>query len=209
MKPSTVIPAFNEQLTVGEVTKVVTEHPFINEVIVVNDGSTDDTSRVAKASGAVVIDLKENIGKGGAMLFGAMKADADIILFLDADLIGLTHEHVSQLLEPLMNESFHMAVGVFDNGRFATDLHQYLTPYLSGQRAVYKHIFMRVDNLETTRFGIEMALTKYIEKRGLRQREVQLEAITHIMKEEKLGLIKGFSARMKMYWEVAKWMGLK
>lgn len=207
MRITAVIPAYNEELTIGEVVRVTTQNPKVNEVIVISDGSLDKTADIARLNGARVIKLNENIGKGGAMLIGAMEATGDILLFLDADLIGLTSRHIDKLLLPLINDQYHMTIGVFENGRFTTDLAQRLTPYLSGQRAVLKKVFMQVDNLEATRFGIEIALTKYVKKHGLNQRAILLEAMSHVMKEEKLGLVKGFSARMKMYWEIAKCIG--
>jgi hypothetical protein len=49
-----------------------------------------------------------------------------------------------------------------------------------------------------------MALTKYVEKENIIVKEVILEDLTHVMKEEKFGLVRGFFERLKMYWEVYK-----
>lgn len=206
MKITAVIPAYNEESTIGEVVRITNQNTMVEEVIVISDGSTDNTGKVAKQNGAKVIELEQNIGKGGAMLIGAMNSTADILLFLDADLIGLTTVHIDNLLLPIINDGYNMTIGVFAKGRFTTDFAQVLTPYLSGQRAIIKNDFMNIDNLEATRFGVEIALTKYIKKHNLRKKEVVLKEMSHFMKEEKLGLLKGFSARMKMYWEIAKWI---
>ncbi len=66
MKVSVIIPAFNEERTIGEVVKIAKNNPFVDEVIVVNDASTDRTPIIAKKSGAKVINFKENKGKGWA-----------------------------------------------------------------------------------------------------------------------------------------------
>lgn len=137
-------------------------------------------------------------------MLGVEHATHEVLLFLDADLIGLTPAHVEQLIEPVLSGRVEMAVGVFEHGRLATDLAQMVAPFLSGQRAVTKSLLRRIDNLEWTRFGVEMALTKYAAEHDVKLEEVVLEDLSHVMKEEKLGLWKGLRARVKMYWEIAK-----
>jgi glycosyltransferase involved in cell wall biosynthesis len=204
MTISAVIPAYNEEHTIADIVTVLTMVPEVEEIIVVSDGSTDQTPDVARQAGAQVIELSHNLGKGGAMMIGAESTKNDIILFLDADLIGLTTDHVRSLIYPVMTGEAEMTIGIFEGGRFATDLAQTVAPYLSGQRALRKGLFHKMDNLEVSRFGVEVALTWYAEKHHIRTKEVELIGMTHIMKEEKLGLAKGLAARMKMYWEIAK-----
>ncbi len=204
MQVSAVIPGYNEEKTISDVVKVVTQVPLVNEVIVVDDGSEDNTATVACDAGAKVITLPENHGKGGAMMFGVRNAAGDIILFLDADLIGLTEKHVVDLLLPVYRGGIDMTLGVFGHGRLATDLAQYFAPFLSGQRAVRRQVLEQISDLEVTRFGVEIALTRYALENDLKVQEVELQDLTHVMKEEKLGMVKGFLARLKMYWEIAQ-----
>lgn len=206
MKVSAVIPAYNEDKTIENIIKVLRTVPCIDELIVVDDGSEDHTAWVAEQAGAMVISLPENIGKGGAMMEGVSKAAGEVILFLDADLIGLTSKHVLKLLEPVLKGEADMSVGIFEHGRVATDLAQYFAPFLSGQRVVRRSLFEGISDLEATRFGVEMALTRYVAEKGLVTHEIILSDMSHKMKEEKLGFFKGFSARLKMYWEIAKFL---
>ncbi len=206
MKVTVVIPAYNEETNIGNVLKVLVGIDILDEIIVVDDGSSDGTSEIAKSYGIKVIKLKENLGKGGAMMVGAKSASHPLILFLDADLIGLKVEHINDLIQPVIQDGYMMTVGIFEHGRIATDLAQFLAPFLSGQRAVRKELFSKVSNLDATRFGVEVALTKYAKDNHFPVKEVILKDMTHVMKEEKLGLIKGFVARMKMYWEIAKYV---
>lgn len=208
MAVTAVIPAYNEEFTVGEIVKVLTTIEEIKEIIVVSDGSEDGTAQVAREAGAQVIELPENMGKGGAMKSGVEAAGFDIILFLDADLIGLTGDHVKSLIEPVLNGEAEMTIGIFEKGRLATDLAQVVAPYLSGQRAVRKELMKAIEDIEDTGFGVEVALTKYAHDHHIKTKEVELLNMTHIMKEEKLGLTKGLAARMKMYWEIARTLGL-
>lgn len=177
----------------------------IDEIIVVSDGSQDGTARVARTYPRVkVIELERNVGKGGAMMAGVRHTDADVILFLDADLIGLRRSHVKALLDPVLNGEAEMTLGVFDEGRLATDLAQRLAPQLSGQRAVRRELLDRVPGLDSVGFGVEMALTRYADRHGVKVVRVPLRNVAQVMKEEKAGLWRGLRARARMYWEIIK-----
>lgn len=204
MNVTAVIPAYNEEHTIDGVVKCVKGVDKIQKVIVVSDGSTDRTAEIARDCGADVIELNKNVGKGGAIKAGINECGTEIILFLDADLIGLTEKHVLDLIEPVINGKADMTVGVFKNGRMVTDLAQKVTPYLSGQRAIKKSIIEKLHNIDITRYGVEVALTKYVDKYSVRVQEVDLPDMTHVTKEEKLGLIKGVHARLKMYWDIVR-----
>jgi len=204
MNVTAVIPAYNEEQTIADVVKRVKNIDKIQKVIVVSDGSTDNTAEIARQCGADVIELNENVGKGGAIKAGINECGTEIILFLDADLIGLTEKHILDLIEPVIENKADMTIGIFKNGRMVTDLAQKVTPYLSGQRAIRKSIIDRIPNIDITRYGVEVALTKYVDKYNVRVQEVDLPDMTHVTKEEKLGIIRGVQARLKMYWDIVK-----
>ncbi len=204
MNVTAVIPAYNEEQTIADVVKCVKSIDKIQKVIVVSDGSTDSTAEIARECGADVIELDENVGKGGAIRAGINECGTEIILFLDADLIGLTEKHVLDLIEPVIDNKTDMTIGIFKNGRMVTDLAQKVAPYLSGQRAIKKSIIDKIPNIDITRYGVEVALTKYVDKFNVRVQEVDLSDMTHVTKEEKLGIIRGVHARLKMYWDIVK-----
>lgn len=204
MNAACVIPAYNEEKTVGDVIDAVKASGIINNIVVVSDGSRDRTSEISRAHGAITIELDKNYGKGAAMKKGIDCCSEEVILFLDADLIGLTKEHITALVIPVMADKADMTIGIFQNGRFLTDLAQKITPYLSGQRAMKRSIVDYIHDFDITRYGIETALTHAVKKNNLRILEVKLDELTHIMKEEKLGLIHGLGARIKMYWQIVK-----
>ncbi len=204
MNVTAVIPAYNEEQTIADVVKCVKSIDKIQKVIVVSDGSTDSTAEIARQCGADVIELNENVGKGGAIKAGINECGTEIILFLDADLIGLTEKHVLDLIEPVIDNKTDMTIGIFKNGRMVTDLAQKVTPYLSGQRAIKKSIIDKIPNIDITRYGVEVALTKDVDKFNVRVQEVDLPDMTHVTKEEKLGIIRGVHARLKMYWDIVK-----
>lgn len=207
MRVTAIIPAYNEEQTIADVVNCVKNVKEIQKIIVVSDGSNDRTAEIAGECGADVIELAENVGKGGAIKAGINECGTDIILFLDADLVGLTEKHILDLIEPVIYNNADMTVGIFKNGRIATDLAQKVSPYLSGQRAIKRSIIDKIPNIDITRYGVEMALTKYVEKHSIKVQEVSLYDMTHITKEEKLGIIRGVQARFKMYWDIVKIIG--
>lgn len=202
MKCAAVVPAYNEEHTIANVVRALVASPQIHEVIVVSDGSTDNTAAVAAKMGAIVVNLPENRGKGGAMLVGIKQTDADYILFMDADLIGLRSTHIQAMLEPIKTGRVEMTLGLFKKGRKTTDLAQKFAPFLSGQRVIKTSLLKEVQDMDISRFGVELALTRFIEEREVEYETVELKDLSHIMKEEKLGFWRGIAARLKMYREI-------
>lgn len=202
---STIIPAYNEQNNIANVLSVVKEIDELSDIIVVNDGSTDDTSKIAHSFEVKVIDLPVNKGKSHAMWTGFTNTDSPVILFLDADLVGLKPEQVLNLILPVKSNLADMSLGIFNSGRGMTDLAQKITPFLTGQRCVRRDILANLNKEDwLSGYGIEIVLTRYAKEHNLRIVEVPLLNVTHPMKEEKMGIAKGMAARLKMYWEIAK-----
>lgn len=203
MGVSGIIPAYNEAETIGKVIDILKQTVSVDEVIVVDDGSEDATAAVANGHGAKVVEIEVNSGKGAAMTAGARQAVGDILLFLDADLKGLTVKHVEDLVYPLLTGTADMTVGVFNNGRAITDLAQVVAPHISGQRAIRKELFLAV-GAENSRFEVEVLLTSEAFSRGWRVQKVPLNNMTHVMKEEKRGIYRGVMDRMRMYKDIAR-----
>jgi len=202
-----VVPAYNEAGRIGAVLGPVVACSAIDEVIVIDDGSEDETAAEAKCYSVRVVSLPENRGKAAALDVGVSEARNDTFFFLDADLVGLTSEHIEEMLEVYREESLDMAVGVFADGRKNTDFAQKINPYASGQRILSRKLWERAqENVEEMNFGIEMALSRLASKEGWRKEYVKLEGVTHILKEEKRGLGKGILERMKMYGDMVKWL---
>jgi glucosyl-3-phosphoglycerate synthase len=112
-----ILPARDEEKTVGDIVTAITSalsggpSPLVDEVIVVDSGSTDSTAAVAVASGARVVglgdvlpDLPPRRGKGEAMWRGLAATDADLVVFVDADLESFDPRFVVALLGPLLRD---------------------------------------------------------------------------------------------------------
>lgn len=111
MKIIVIIPAFNEAKSID---KVIAEIPqdIVQEVIVVNNNSSDETSKVARQAGATVLDEPQQ-GYGFACLKGidyAKKQNPDIVVFLDADYSDYPEE-MRLLLKPILEDDFDMVIG--------------------------------------------------------------------------------------------------
>lgn len=113
MRILTIIPAYNEESTIGSVVRRIKLHIPNADILVINDGSRDSTSQLARNSGASVIDLPFNLGIGGAMQTGYIYAkdnNYDIAIQVDAD--G-QHDpsYIKNMLEPLSNNLADVVVG--------------------------------------------------------------------------------------------------
>lgn len=202
-----IIPAKDEESRITNVLRAACASKLATEVIVVDDGSSDDTAFVAsKVPGVRVVELPYNVGKAAAMAEGARSTTASILTFVDADLDGLTGEHIDKIIRPILANDCEMCVGVFRGGKTWSDSAQKIAPYLSGQRAVKRELFESVPNIQELRMGIEWALNDAAKRRRARVLRVALEGVSNCHKEQKLGVVKGAAARTKMYIEIAQAM---
>lgn len=110
-KVSVMIPAYNEAMSIGEV--IAQCKAFCDEIIVVDDGSTDNTPEIAKKNGATVIQSKENLGVTKATQKGLEAAHGDIIVTMDAD-----GQHdpsdIPRLTKPLAEGKAEVSLGIRD-----------------------------------------------------------------------------------------------
>ncbi|MFZ0484127.1 MAG: glycosyltransferase family 2 protein [Desulfobacterales bacterium] len=105
---SIIIPAYNEAQTIGDIiSRIRTLYPDF-EIIVVNDGSTDDTAVIAEEAGATVYSHPYNIGNGAAIKSGIRAASGDILVFMDADF-----QHNPEDIQTMLNHfpEYDMVVG--------------------------------------------------------------------------------------------------
>ena len=116
MRITVVIPAMNEEITVGAVVRQI-PRPFVDEVIVVDNASTDDTAVVALAASARVV-REERPGYGFACLAGAKAAQGDIVVFLDAD-GSFDAREIPRLVNPLLRGEADLVLGSREMGVIA------------------------------------------------------------------------------------------
>lgn len=127
---SVIIPAFNEEETIGQVLEALQVLPIEKQVIVVNDGSTDETYRVLEklreTYELTVVHCKENRGKGFAIRSGLPYVKGEVVVIQDADM-ELAPADLPELLESFEKENVQVVYGSrFLNGRGNASLHNFI-----------------------------------------------------------------------------------
>lgn len=184
-----ILPAYNEGERIMDTVKAALALPHVGSVIVVDDGSSDDTARVAEYAGATVLRHTRNRGKAAAMETGAQHiTDPDVLLlFLDADLRETASEG-AKLIEPILRDEADMTIATFPKlpgtkgggMGFVVRLARWgiekttgrvMEAPLSGQRCVRRSVLGAALPLASG-FGVETALTIDVLKAGYRILEV-------------------------------------
>ena len=190
-----VIPARNEAQTVTDVVRVALSHPAISRVVVSDSASTDTTGTVARDAGAEVVRV--NIpGKGEAMDAAVTYiTDATHFLFLDTDLLGLTKDSISKIIQ-LTERGAHMAIGIQDRGWFWNALSRTVLPRISGQRLVPRELWCAVPTELKTGYRIELALNFVANKLRMKTLVCTLTGVGALLQEEKRsGVVSGLIGR--------------
>lgn len=204
-KITVIIPAYNEAERLPRVLGKIPD--FVDEAIVVDDGSSDGTYEVAEAfskgDGRIkVIRLEKNCGKGCAMREGIKHSSGDVVVFMDAD--GQHKpEEIIKLVEPIMRGEADMVIGarkVEEAGKrpihrrlsniittrlIRLKLKQYVYDTQSGFRA-YRREFL--PSIESDRYEVETEMLIKAAKMGARIREVPVGMIYDPSREGRFGI---------------------
>ena len=191
MKVSFLIPAYNEASTIGEVLDRIDALGLDTQVIVVDDGSKDDTAAIAEAKGAHVV-RQANAGKGAALRTAIAHIEGDIAVIQDADM-EYDPVEVPKLIEPIVDGFADVVYGSRLRGGGAQ--RAYLFWHLVGNRFLslltgvlynttlsdmetgykaFRADVLRSLDLRENRFGVEPEITGKICKRKLRIYELPI-----------------------------------
>lgn len=196
---SCVICAYNEAPRIGAVLAVVAKHPLIDQVIVVDDGSTDATAEVARGfPGVEVIECPVNRGKSIAMATGVARTRNDLLMLLDADLKGLTAQDVCALALPVLEGVAEVSLSLRSNSLAIFRLIG--LDFVSGERVLRKKLL--ADALSELhrlpRFGVEVFMNHRIIEERLPIVSVHWPRVTQARKTEKFGWWRGQRAELRM-----------
>lgn len=221
LKISAIIPAHNEEGRISSVLETLISSKLFDEIIVVNDASTDKTSNEVKKnfSGVRLISKKKSNGKADAMILGAKKAKNEIIFFCDADLINLKKTHLESLINPVISGKLRMSVGaqeymqplkkknfyrkiksLFNN--FGGNGRPYLNDFvkgMGGERVLWKNNFLKIKEIVGSGYGVEQEMNRYYEKNNLKFDYFVLTSVSHFPKIEKWGLFRGSVRQLAYY----------
>ncbi|WP_025026177.1 glycosyltransferase family 2 protein [Caldalkalibacillus mannanilyticus] len=206
MEPvSVIIPAYNEEERIGRTLAVLRNQQWVQELIVVDDGSSDRTGDEARQHTDDVLRHSENMGKAKAILTGVERAQSSLLLLLDADLED-SAILAKSLLVPIWENEADMTIAIFPPAlqsgfglvkRVASwaiyrQTGQSVQAPLCGQRAIRKKAFDQCYRGDRG-FGIEVGLTLDFIRSGYRVSEVPI-AFSH----REMGRdIRGFTHRFK------------
>jgi glycosyltransferase involved in cell wall biosynthesis len=207
MKISVVIPAYNEEKAIGEVVRGVPENS-VHEIIVVDNGSTDDTADQAALAGARVV-RETRSGYGSACLAGAKAAgDADIIVFLDGDRSD-NPAQLKEIADPVINDQADLVIGsrikgILDpgamplHGRMGNRLIVSLLRMLYGLKITDIGSFRAIKaqslfdlNMEQMTYGWPVEMVVKSARRGLRIQSVPIHYRKRIGESKVTGTLKG------------------
>lgn len=208
-----LIPAYNEEERIVNTIKAIKKSRYINRIIVVDDGSKDNTAKKSLDNNVEVIKLKHNRGKGSALNYGIKKIlnNDGIIVFLDADLEHSAWE-ADKLIFPILNNQCDVTIARFKSPKIkggfglVRSLAKYGVKYftnveidssLSGQRA-FKSEVLRNINYLPNQYGVEVSMTIDILKFGYSIKEVDVE-MTH---RETGRNIRGFIHRGRQFYQI-------
>jgi hypothetical protein len=175
-----LVPAKDRADSVGATVLALLSVPAVDQVLVIDDGSSDGTVDVALAAGARVLRLPANVGKGGAVRAGVEATPhASVYLLIDADVGATASAGAEVLLPPVLDGAADMTVGVLPSAEGRGGLGKVrdlaragirracgfeARAPLSGQRAIGAPLLRSLDL--ASRFGLETALTIDVVRRG-------------------------------------------
>lgn len=203
-----IIPALNEAENLLRVLNVVCALDWVEQIVVVDDGSTDSTLDIARQYAArdkraLAVHISENQGKAAALLTGVQTLRTELVIFLDADLVGLQPCHLEELYKPVNSGSCEMTIATFQHGNLLTDASHHFAPNLSGQRCLSRlKAEQALIPLVTARYGVEVGLTIYARSREWQIKNIIWSGVTHRMKEQKQKVFAGLYSRWQMYRQI-------
>ena len=200
MKVSIIIPAYNESETILTLLKKISRIPTSKnqkEIIIVNDGSTDDTlEKIIEFSrnkkNIIIINKKKNVGKGFAVKLGLQKASGDILLIQDADL-EYDADNIPYLIKKMISARIQILYGsrrlnkknkyssflyflggVLINTIISLIVRRNLTDSISGTKLFTRNVYNKIKPITSKGFEIDVEITAKAIKKGFDVQEVPI-----------------------------------
>lgn len=196
---SCVVCAYNEAGRINHILDAIIGHPALSEVIVVNDGSTDETEALLnRYPGVRAISYADNRGKTYAMGRGVAAARGDYIMLLDADLTGIRPRDIDALAAPVTSGRADVSISIRRNSLWFYRLMG--LDFVSGERVLPADLLAEaVPALaRLPRWGAEAHLNAMVLSRRLRIAVVDWPGVFNIRKRDKVGPLRGALEELRM-----------
>lgn len=187
VKITAILPVFNEEKTITQVLIDLSRVEFIDEIIIVDDASTDSSFKLLQSSKDrfVLLHNKINSGKGYSLYKALKRLPADytgLVIFLDSDILGYSETNISELCSPIINKKYSWTIGTT---KYETFRKPGFTSKYIGQRCYkysdIKNLISRFPN--TGKYGLEVLLNHRTS--NLSHKLVYLKGTKHMLKAEK------------------------
>lgn len=198
-----VVPAHNEEQTLADVLRPLIASQVFASILVVDDGSKDGTSEVARRHGVPVMSLSPNRGKGEAMMAAVGKLPpGHAVAFCDADLMGLQPEHWRRMVG-LFGLGYDMVCGLRDYSQFRNAL-QLVGPLITGERIVRRWVLDLLPLNCWRGYSIETAMNATVTLHGGKTAMFFMGGVGIRTKLDKTGWLSGTVGQAKMFSEIRK-----
>jgi len=205
MRVDIIIPAMNEGRTIGAVVNAARLSACARRVIVVDDGSRDNTARAALTHGAEVVRIPKNGGKGAAMRVGLEYSDTAHVAYLDADLRGFQPVHLESMVSALVYDGLDMVCGLRDYGPIQNAFQMSsFAETITGERVCARWLLGMIPLEYWSGYSIEAAINGYARKLGCRVGKQLMPGVSIVNKTEKQGLWRGLQSHARMFAQVGQ-----
>src|SRR3990167_223626 len=201
-KVTAIVTAYNEAERIGGVLRVLSDHSVFSEIIVVDDGSSDVTQSVVARYPVRYVRHTRNFGKAQAMETGVRFATSEVIFFCDADISGLTHAIIDEIVRPVLHGQVEMFIAMRNRKVYFLKTLVAFVPLLGGERALTRRLWQSVPEHYKKRFRIETALNFYAKYYGAGFRYKLFPGLSQSIKERKYGIRIGLQQRMFLFYDV-------
>lgn len=192
---SAIVPVYNNEATVSRVIEVLLACRRINELIVVDDGSTDQSEKMIRQFTSKIIFLKnrKNLGKGGTVVRGIKKSGGEVILTCDADLAKLNKQHIETMIDEYKKNGWDMVIAARET---VSNYWGRLMGRVSGERIFKKSVIVPYLGLaRPAGNGIEQVVN--YAHRNKKIKVIVSKNIGHVLKFQRGNLIEWIGAYAK------------
>lgn len=207
IKISCIIPAFNEEKNIWNILKILKSFLWkeIFEIIVVNDHSSDNTSKILKIFKNIkIIENTKNLWKSRSVAKAIEKTSWNFIFLLDADLKNLNKKNILDFIKPIFEKKTKITIAFLKNSWPLFPFKK--IDYCSWQRIIPKNILLKdlekIKNLQG--YGLEVFLNKIIIEKKIAIKVIKWENVENDFHHKKSSFLKWWEKNLKIWRNILK-----